>query len=153
MATSVFSFTYTGPSSDEYTFAWDANFNPPSNIGGEHCYVECTMFTWDFSTSPTPALYSRDVFLCSVDWAQTVSGTVTTNGTRLGGVPFGSQMNNIFHGHGPVLCYIPEGPQTVRLSVTRPDGGQVTDSTSTDNTLFAVFKICPANSRQPTIGV
>jgi hypothetical protein len=153
MATSVFVFRgIATTSSDLFTAEFEVGFNATSNVGGEDCYVECTMFTWDHSTELTTPLTSRDAVTFTASWAQPASGVVTQDGSlRVGNVPMGTVMNGQFYSHGPVLCYIPEGPSNVRFQVFRPDGGVIAKDVN-DNIFFAAFKMVSATSRQPPIG-
>jgi hypothetical protein len=151
MATSVFSFKGTTTSSSDFKSAdLEINFSPTSNIAEQLCYVECSSFTWRYNTAIT-GQQSRDMFIVSANWAQNVSGNVETY-TRLGRAPLGTQMNNICYGTGPVLCFIPGECHSLRLTVTRADGG-VVSTDGNGNILYVVLKIVPANSRQAPIGV
>jgi len=154
MATSVIAFSdrSLSVSSDKKSATITTFFTPPSNISGEHCYVECSFWAWDYTTAPTTAINTRDVLTLTASWAQTVSGTVTSQGTKPS-VAFGSICNNICYGHGPILCQIPDGPHQVEFTISRTDGGDVAGDTTSDNNFLAVFKMVPADSRQPTIGV
>lgn len=153
MATSVFSFSGVLDTDAELKRGYlETTFDPPSNIAGKTCYVECTYWIYDNSTSPTPALTSRDAFVFTVSWAQSVSGTVTENTTRIGRVPMAGFNNNMCYSCGPVLCFVPNGPHPVEFTVFRPDDGTIGGGT-TSNIFYAVLKIVPADSRQPQIGV
>lgn len=153
MATSVFTFSgITTVADNLLTATLDANFTPPSNISGKTCYVHCTAFNWDFAGS-TLTFSSREAISFYHSWPQTLSGSCTKNGTtlRVPAALFHSN-NAMFYSTGPILCYIPDGPQTVSFTVYREDGSPIASSMA-NNYFFAAFKIVPADSRQPPIGV
>lgn len=146
MATSVFAFSGVLNTSTDFTVgSLQTTFDPPANISGKTCYVECTYWNYDMSVSPTPSLTSRDAFLFTLSWAQTVSGTVTDDITRLGRVPMAGINNNFFYSTGPVLCYIPDGPHPVIFTVTRADGTNISNSVN-NNVFYALLKITPVNT-------
>lgn len=170
MATSVYAFRGVAVAEEDNSSAYvSINFDPPANLKGKQCYVECTVWNWDFGTSPTPALTSRDAFAFSADWSQVACGTIvdgqtfeatppTTNDVLKnfkapGRAPMGVFYNNISYSTGPVLCFIPNGSHTVTFQVYRPDGEDVCGGAFVKNLFYAVFKIVAADSRQPQIGV
>lgn len=151
MATSVVSFLLSGPATSLTKASFDTSFDPSSNIAGEHCYVECTAFSWDYGGT-TVFPNTRDCMTLSTSWAQSVSAGVSERGT-LPTVSCGSIVNNLFYGHGPILSYIPDGPQQVTFTIERTDGGNVANDLTNTNYLFVAFKMVNASSRQPPIGV
>lgn len=157
MATSVIAFSDASIASNKNKDVIEANFTPPSNISGEHCYVECTYFGWDYTTAPSPTLNTRDTITLTTNWSQSVSATVSSGDTSTQGtrpyVASGCICNNVFYSHGPILCFIPDGPQSIEFTISKTDGGEIVGDTTNVNYFYAVFKIVPANSRQPPIGV
>jgi hypothetical protein len=126
--------------------------DPPLNIRGKLCYVECTFFGWDNYTSISPALDPRDIFYLTCDWAQPLCST-NTNGRTVPGAALAAFNNNISTGAGPVLCRIPDGPHTLTFTVRRSDGRNIAGDTTNTNSCLVFLKIVPSNSRQPPIGV
>jgi hypothetical protein len=151
MATCVYSFSgIATTASDLKSAELNCLFTPPPTLD-ELCYVECTSFTWDYTTDIT-TVKPRDTFTFTTNLGSQFSGRVSETETKPAGVAFGTQMNSNFYSTGPVLCRIPSGPQTVRFTITRVDGGVVANDVNS-NTFFCTLKIVPANARQPTIGV
>jgi hypothetical protein len=152
MATSTLTFQLSGlaQSTTEQTFS--VQVDPPSNIRGKLCYVECTFFGWDHYTALSPSLNAKDVFYLTCNWAQPLSST-NTNGKTLPGCALAAFNNNFYTGAGPVLCRIPDGPHEVTFVVKRWDGGEVSDDLTNTNYALIFLKVVPANSRSPPIGV
>lgn len=176
MAASVYAFRGVATVADAnspspYASAYvDFIFDPPSNIQGKQCYVECTVWNWDFKTAPSPALTARDAFAFGVNWSQVACGTIvdgkalTVDGAGQnpdnpvknfkppGRAPLALYSNDTSYSTGPVLCFMPCGLHTVTFNIYRTDGEDVCGGT-TDNIFYAVLKIVAADSRQPQIGV
>lgn len=145
MATSV--ITFSGEctiSSDSTTAELALTFDPPSNIAGKLCYVKCVSWGWDY-TGTIAGLLSRDGFYFTASWSQPLCQWVTENGTKPGS-PFASMNNGWNYSHGPILCSIPNGNQTVTFTVKRYDGGAVTNGTPVY--FYAALEMVEANSRQ-----
>jgi hypothetical protein len=157
MATCVYSFKgVTSTNSTFKTAELSCSFTPPPTLD-EICYVECTSFT--FKPGTAKVLDARDMVVFYTDLASQFSGTIdasktdySASGTKPGSVPMGCLLGNAFLSTGPVLCRIPSGPQTIRFTIARVDGGEIA-STDSNNHFFATLKIVPANGRQPPIGV
>jgi hypothetical protein len=163
MATSVYAFRGIPQISSDLKIATlEIPFDPPSNIAGKNCYVECSAFAFDFGTTPAGGLTSRDVITFTASWSQVCSGTVSDDKaisstdtmpsgvTRHGRVPMAMLMNNTCYPAGPVLCQIPRGPHTVTFTIFRPDGDTI--AAGSLNLFFALFKFCDTKSRPPLIG-
>lgn len=157
MATSVVAFSDVSILTNKTKAYIRALFTPPSNISGDHCYVECTFWSWDYGLAPTSAIKSNESLQLRASWSQTVAATVLSGDTSTQGTrPFvasASLMDNKFYSHGPVLCFIPDGPQEVEFTISRTDGGDIAGDTTSKNYCYMTFKIVNATSRQPTIGV
>jgi hypothetical protein len=141
MATSVVVFDLPLVGATEPTK--EVIFKPPSNIAGKPCYVKCSYIAWDFTTGF--ANNSRDCMLVYASWTQPLSAKSVPIGSRTG--------YRTTYTHGPVLCYIPEGPHIVRFDVRNlENGGLLAGSSTTTNFFRLVLNITPADSRQSTIG-
>lgn len=90
------------------------------------------------------------------------AGTTTANGVQYYGVVPKSQTQYpkaplaVFNDYGPqpvtTLCFIPNGPHTIKFKVSRFDKGIITQSIWGRSLAFSVvFEIVAANSRQPPI--
>lgn len=152
MATTVLTFNLSGTAQSTSEQIFSVQVDPPANIRGKLCYVECTYFSWDNGATITPAITSREPFYLTCNWAQPMSG-MNTNGKTLPSAALAAFQNNISYSSGPVLCRIPDGPHELVLSVKRGDGGNVAGDTTTTNYTLIFLKIVPADSRQPPIGV
>lgn len=157
MATSTYTFILNLDVSSDLTSAMkEVMFTPPSNLSGKLCYVQSTYFNWDFLTSPSPSLTSRDAFAVYCSWATPQSGTVTmdNNGSRTTETKtnLAFMNNNISTSTGPFLVSIPDGPHPVTFTVYRPDGGSISGSSDSTGLLTLCLKFVQANSRQPPIG-
>lgn len=160
MATSNFYFSSPATVSSSLTTAEATlSFTPPSNISGKLCYIQCSVWNWDFTSSPSPALTSRDAFAFECSWSNPNSGVCSkltdgTSFTQPNTAVVGVYFNNISYDTGPILAMIPDGPQQVTFTVFRPDGGSVAGTDGPNQgQFFASLKIVPADSRQPQIGV
>jgi hypothetical protein len=152
MATSVLTFNLSGVAESLTEQNFRVQVDPPPNIRGKLCYVECTYFNWDNSTTINPAIASREPFVLTCNWAQPLSST-NTNGKTLPNTALAAFQNNNSWSSGPVLCRIPDGPHELTLTVKRADGGSINGDTTGTNYSLVFLKIVPADSRQPVIGV
>jgi hypothetical protein len=150
MAT-VLSFSLSSSAASTSYADINASFTPPSSIAGKLCYVQATYFTWDYGSTITPALGSRDAFQVTCDWMQPFAITTTDSGSKVG-APLAYQNNGIFYDAGPVLGTIPDNPHVIRFRVSRPDGDPINGSTGTSY-LTLSLKVVAADSRQPPLGV
>ena len=153
MATSILTFNLSGPAQSVTEQTFSIQVDPPQNIRGKPCYVECTYFNWDNGTTiATPsAVTSRDTFYLTCNWAQTVSAT-NTNGRTTPSAILAAFQNNWSFPSGSVLCLIPDGPHTLTFTIKRGDGNRVNEDTVATNNCMIFLKIVPANSRAPPIG-
>lgn len=157
MATSVFTFRGLPTLNSNRTLATiNITFDPPSNLAGKLCYVECPAWNWDNKTEPTTAITAHDLFMFTTSWTQPISGYVTPSTeyplgiTMRNQAAFGFMFNNQCYSTGPILCQIPNGPHLVTINVYRTDGGEVGgDST---NIFTASLKFIEAASKSPPIG-
>jgi hypothetical protein len=165
MATSVYAFrgVVTPTSANDAAYV-EFTFDPPSNISGKGCYVQCTFFDWQSKTEPTPVI---DSLAFGSSWAQVCSGTVVDGKSftlvdpyqdvsstfkNPGRAPMGILANKMFFSTGPVLCSIPSGPHRVTFNVYRPDGEDISGGDQKENLFYACFKFVAADSRQPILG-
>lgn len=124
------------------------NFDPPPNIRGKLCYIECSTFSYKAATNPTPTFTGRDAIILDCSLPQVFSQTVGTPR----GSPVAFLTNNISFSAGPILCNIPENVSDITFTLTRADGNDVVGAGGT-HWCFVSLKVIPANSRQPPIGV
>lgn len=124
------------------------SFDPPPNLKGKLCYIECSAFAFKAATSPAVAYTTRDVTILDCSLPQVFSQTVGTPRNS----PVAFLMNNMFSSAGPVLCNIPENISDITFTLTRGDGNDVVGVGGTHWCLVCL-KAIPANSRQPPIGV
>lgn len=100
-----------------------------------------------------PSTARNDPFLVytSLTNSSNVCGQSTTTAWSTN-TAIGSTFDNTFNSAGPILCYIPDGPQTITFYVKRASSTRIIGPSSTAY-LTVILKIIPSSSSQPPIGV
>lgn len=148
MATTL--ITFQGPVQhygDNTRAEAEFTFDPPANLAGKLCYVNCELFNYATATVPT-GLSTLDLLTLTMDWSTPLAYTATTNGfTKPGTIAAGWSVYTGFTSIGPTLVCIPSGPQTIRATVQRSRGDALTADVNVESVLTAVFSMVEANAR------
>lgn len=150
MATSILTFKLTDYPESVLDQTFTAQVDPPANIRGKLCYVEVTVWAWDYTAVSQYA--AREAAYLTCNWTQPLS-SFYNNGVTQPTAVLASFQNNFSFSAGPVLCQIPDGPHEVKFRVRRLDGSNISDAVTDVNHTLICLKIIPADSRQPPIGV
>jgi hypothetical protein len=154
MATSVLAFESYSSTVDSsgLTASHEFNINPPSNIAGKLCYGEVTFFSFERDT-----VYSFPTIhiLEQQGWSQVQSVYMTDTLKQTLNPPIAAYTYGVSSGKGaPFLFNMPDGPHTIKFTVSCAGGGVLTsDVTEAQLPFFIMMNVVPANSRPPPINV
>lgn len=122
-------------------------FDPPANLAGKLCYVNCEVFSYS-PAEISPDLTYLDTFTLTMDWSTPLAFTSTTNGfTKPGTIAACVSPYSGFTSVGPTLVCIPNGPQTIRAIIERSRGANLTNKENEESVMTAVFSMVEANAR------
>lgn len=127
-------------------------FQPPSNLAGKLCYVECRLFHYSYTQRPL-SIHEGDAFTLKMDWATPQAVTTNINDTRPGSICATVSVYGPSNSVGPMLVQIPNGPQRLRAVVAHSRGAQITEDPEMEAaTIIAVFAMTEANARKAPLG-